>query len=88
MLKHKIVITMATGIHGMSLTCAVSRFVASFPYSDVMTKNEYDMSLCLLYLPQDKRPIPIRGKLLEKLQTLYNRQMTAGMLCLMQFLLN
>lgn len=37
MLKHIIVITMATGIQGISFIWFVSRFAASFPYSDVIT---------------------------------------------------
>ncbi len=37
------VIAIATGIHGKKSTCAVVRFFASFPYSDVITKNGYDI---------------------------------------------
>lgn len=41
--KQTIVMTIATGIHGKSSTCEVVRFVASFPYSEVITKNGYDI---------------------------------------------
>ena len=37
------VMKIATGIHGKNSTCAVVRFFASFPYSEVITKNGYDM---------------------------------------------
>ena len=37
------VTAIATGIQGISVTCAVSRFAASFPYYDVITKKGYDM---------------------------------------------
>lgn len=65
--KHKIVITMATGIHGISSTCAVSRLVASFPYSAVITKNGYDIGYAnhtfVLIINTDgtieAKPIPI-----------------------------
>ena len=39
--KQTIVMAIATGIHGKSSTCEVVRFVASFPYSEVITKNGY-----------------------------------------------
>lgn len=41
--KQTMVMTIATGIHGKSSTCEVVRFVASFPYSEVITKNGYDI---------------------------------------------
>lgn len=42
-LKAVTVVTMATGIHGTGSTCTVSRLAASYPYSEVITKKEYDM---------------------------------------------
>lgn len=41
--KQTIVMAIATGIHGKNSTCEVVRFVASFPYSEVITKNGYDI---------------------------------------------
>jgi len=37
------VIATAAGIHGNSSACAVSRFAASLPYSEVIKKNGYDI---------------------------------------------
>lgn len=41
--KQTTVMAIATGIHGKNSTCEVVMFVASFPYSEVMTKNGYDI---------------------------------------------
>lgn len=41
--KQTMVTAIATGIHGKKSTRAVVRFLASFPYSEVITKNGYDI---------------------------------------------
>jgi len=41
--KQAIVIPIATGRNGNNSICAVVRLEVSFPYSDVITKNGYDI---------------------------------------------